>query len=70
MKEPLDSTVLYATPQKKNKPKKSRKEPQEITTSGESSVKHEIGAAEMRDNHLKQTYSELLLLTVLVPLCL
>ncbi|XP_020600661.1 uncharacterized protein LOC110039847 [Orbicella faveolata] len=33
VKEPLDSTVPYATPQKKNKPKKSRKDPQEITTS-------------------------------------
>lgn len=39
IKEPLDSTVPYATPQKKNKPKKSRKEPQELTT-GKSFVKH------------------------------
>ena len=38
VKEPLDSTVPYAIPQKKSKPKKSRKDPPEITTSGESSV--------------------------------
>lgn len=42
VKEPLDSIVPYATPQKKNKPKKSRKDPQEITTSGESFIKHEM----------------------------
>ena len=50
VKEPVDSSVPYAIPQKKkNKPKKSPKELQETTTSGEISINYEM----VQQNHLE-----------------
>ena len=59
VKEPLDSSVPYAIPQKKkNKFKKSPKELQETTTSGEIYINYEMVQQKLNVNHLEPTYSK------------
>lgn len=59
VKEPLDSSVPYAIPQKKkNKSKKSPKELQETTTSGEIYINYEMVQQKLNVNHLEPTYSK------------